>query len=90
MAQPLYFVARKCRDQRLRMRAIGEMKKVGDKGIYTRRTVAKVAEWVVTSEIGVSAPGSFVPEERRLRDVCFWLRSRDEVWESRGCEEKGG
>ncbi len=53
------------------MRAIDEMKKVGSKGTYTGRTAAKVAEWVVRSEVGVYDTDSFVPDERRLRDVDF-------------------
>lgn len=45
MAQPLYFVAHRCRDLALRSRAIDVMKKVGRDGIYTGKTIAKIAEW---------------------------------------------
>lgn len=70
MAQPLYFVARKCRDPSLRRRAIEMMKKVGSEGIYTGRTIAKVAEWIVTAEEKVAASGKVVIE-RRFHDVSF-------------------
>jgi hypothetical protein len=70
MAQPLYFVARKCRDPSLRRRAVEMMKKVGREGIYTGRTVAKVAEWIVAAEEGVDSIGVVVTQ-RRFHDVSF-------------------
>jgi hypothetical protein len=70
MAQPLYFVARKCREPALRRRAIEVMKKVGEEGIYTGRTVAKVAKWIIAAEEGVDSAGAVVTE-RRFHDVSF-------------------
>ncbi|KAH7321522.1 hypothetical protein BKA65DRAFT_512360 [Rhexocercosporidium sp. MPI-PUGE-AT-0058] len=70
MAQPLYFVACRCRDPQLRRQAICVMGLVGKDGIYTGKKVAKVAEWVVAAEEGES-PGGFVGEERRFHDVSF-------------------
>ncbi|KUJ20144.1 uncharacterized protein LY89DRAFT_682930 [Mollisia scopiformis] len=71
MAQPLYFVARKCRDINLRTKAIEEMKRVGSKGVYTGKTVAKVAEWVVRTEGEQEVDEGSIPDEKRLRDVHF-------------------
>ena len=70
MAQPLYFVAFRCRDPVLRRRAIEVMKKVGREGIYTGRTVAKVATWIVDTEEGGDL-GAFVNEEMRLHCATF-------------------
>lgn len=77
MAQPLYFVARKCRDSYLRMKAIDEMKKVGEMGVYSGRVVAKVSEWVVQTETGGCELGDFVTEDRRLIEVHFELDDVD-------------
>jgi len=74
MAQPLYFVARKCREPTLRRRAIGVMKKVGQEGIYTGRTIAKIAEWIVATEEKVDSAGTKV-SERRFHDVAFDFHS---------------
>ncbi|OBT45177.1 hypothetical protein VE00_04285 [Pseudogymnoascus sp. WSF 3629] len=94
IAQPLYFVACRCRDTNLRRRAIATMKLVGKEGIYTGKTVAKVAEWVVATEEKEDSRNKFVGEERRFHDVSFdfdmktrmgrvWGRRRsvDGVWE---------
>ncbi|PVH85458.1 hypothetical protein DL98DRAFT_527466 [Cadophora sp. DSE1049] len=70
MAQPLFFVACRCRDPELRRKAICVMKLVGKDGLYTGRTVAKVAEWVVSVEEGEN-PGGVVGEEKRFQDVSF-------------------
>jgi hypothetical protein len=70
MVQPLYFVVRKCRDLDTRIKVVGEMR-VGGDGIYTGRTVAKVAEWIIKTEMGVLSNDSFIPSECRLRDVHF-------------------
>ncbi|KAF8859642.1 hypothetical protein BDZ45DRAFT_354035 [Acephala macrosclerotiorum] len=43
MAQPLYFIVRKCRDSYLKLKAIDEMKEVDKMGVYLGRTVAKVS-----------------------------------------------
>lgn len=77
MAQPLYFVARKCRDSYLRMKAIDEMKNVGKMGVYSGRVVAKVSEWVVKTEIGTYESDDFITEDRRLIDVHFELDGVD-------------
>jgi hypothetical protein len=63
MAQPLYFLARKCQDPQLRRRAVELMKKVGREGIYTGRTVAKVAEWIICAEEGRDCAQGFVSTE---------------------------
>ncbi len=52
MARPLYFVARRCREPVLRRQSIDIIKKVGSggiysEGIYTGKTIAKVAEWIL-------------------------------------------
>ncbi|KAH6715262.1 hypothetical protein DL95DRAFT_382518 [Leptodontidium sp. 2 PMI_412] len=70
LAQPLYFVACRCRDPELRRQAICLMKLVGKDGVYTGEKVAKVAGWVVATEEGES-PWGFVGEERRFHDVSF-------------------
>ena len=67
-AQPLYFVARKCRDPQLRRSAVELMKKVGT-GIYTGRTIAKVAEWIIRTE--EDSTGMFVVAGHRLHEVSF-------------------
>ncbi|TVY35300.1 hypothetical protein LSUB1_G006345 [Lachnellula subtilissima] len=67
-AQPLYLVARKCRDPQLRRRAVELMKKVGT-GICTGRTIAKVAEWITRTE--EDSTGMFVVAGHRLHDVYF-------------------
>lgn len=71
IAQPLYFTACKCRNLALRMRAVEEMKKVGNNGIYSGRNVAKIAEWIVRAEHELNTLDDFVPEEKRLRDIHF-------------------
>ncbi|KFZ02791.1 hypothetical protein V502_11507 [Pseudogymnoascus sp. VKM F-4520 (FW-2644)] len=94
MAQPLFFVACRCRDTNLRRRAIAIMKLVGKEGIYPGKTVAKVAEWVVANEEKEDSRNKSVGEERRFHDVSFefdmktrmgrvWGRRRsvDGVWE---------
>ena len=70
MAQPLFFVARYCRDGSLRRRAINKMESVGSDGIYNGKTVAIIANWIVETEEGDMA-GRAVSEEMRLRDVTF-------------------
>lgn len=67
-AQPLYFVVRKCRDPQLRRRAVELMKRVGT-GVYTGKTIAKVAEWIIRAEEEYT--GMFVTADHRLHDVSF-------------------
>ncbi|RFU28259.1 hypothetical protein B7463_g8087, partial [Scytalidium lignicola] len=91
MNRPLYFVACKCRDPSLRRRAIDLMKRIGsEEGIYTGRTVAKVAEWVCNMEED-GCTDRFVSGPKRLHDVTFdfnldmtgkvWARRRNEAGE---------
>ncbi|KAH7393168.1 hypothetical protein BKA64DRAFT_78517 [Cadophora sp. MPI-SDFR-AT-0126] len=78
MAQPLFFVACRCRDSELRRKAICVMKLVGKQGIYTGRVIAKVAKWVVATEEGEN-PGRFVGEEKRFHDVTFDFEIKTKV-----------
>lgn len=70
MAQPLYFVARYCRGGILRRRAIEVLRRVGGDGVYTGRSVAKIAEWIVQAEEG-ELKDDFVGESTRLSNVMF-------------------
>jgi hypothetical protein len=70
IAQPLYFVTRKYQEPTLRRKAIGVMKKVGQEGVYTGRTIAKIAEWIVATEERVDSAGTEVIE-RRFHNVSF-------------------
>lgn len=69
MVQPLYFVARRCRDPALRRRAIEVMRKVGKDGIYTGKTFARVAEWIVMKEETNGFVEGVLIETSRLHDV---------------------
>lgn len=91
MIQPMFFVACKCRDAKLRRRAINLMKQIsGGQGIYTGRTVSLVASWVMETEEGGS-PDAFVREPKRLHDIKFefdydmtatiWARRRNGIGE---------
>ena len=70
MAQPLYFVAQYCRCGIVRRHAIQVLRTVGTDGIYTGRTVASIADWIVRTEEG-GMRNSIVSEEMRLRNVTF-------------------
>lgn len=86
LAQPLYFVACKCRDAQLRRQAIRMMKLVGKEGIYTGRTVAKVAEWVVGNEENGHPTRELVVEGNRFYNVSFEfdiMTKTGRVWASR-------
>lgn len=82
MAQPLYFVARHCRDSALRRQAVEVMKRVGRHGVYTGKTLAKIAEWIMIKEDPLleeattcrEAPSDQdgpVREEKRLHHIGF-------------------
>jgi hypothetical protein len=47
------------------------MKKVGRDGIYTGRTIAKVAEWIVKNEESEIFRSGVVCEETRFQDATF-------------------
>lgn len=67
--QPLWLVANKCRDWKIRNRAINLLNKSGGQGLWTGRSMAAGAEWVAEKE-HIDEDGNFhefVPEERRLR-----------------------
>lgn len=67
--QPLWLVANKCRDWKIRIRAIDLLNKSGGQGLWTGRSMAAGAEWVSEKE-HIDEDGNFhefVPEERRLR-----------------------
>lgn len=69
MAQPLYFVASRCRDPALRRRAINVMRKVGRPGVYTGKTFARVAEWIVKKEESYGFVDGALSEASRLQDI---------------------
>lgn len=71
LAQPLYFVARRCRNPALRRRAIDIMKGVGKGGIYTGMAIAKVAQWIVMNEEAAGFQDGVLLEEGRFHDVTF-------------------
>lgn len=67
--QPLWLVANKCRDWKIRLRAIELLNKSGGQGLWTGRSIAAGALWVAEKE-HIDEDGNFhefVPEERRLR-----------------------
>lgn len=89
MAQPLFFIACRCRDPKLRRKAICVMKLVGKDGLYNGRAVAKVAEWVVAAEEGENTDG-LAKEERRFHDVSFDFDIKKKVgtvWATRRKDE---
>ena len=70
LVQPLYFVARKCRDGVLRRRAIEVMEKVRKERVHDVQLLASVARWIVSvEEDGFGESDGVVMEEKRLHEV---------------------
>ena len=76
----LYLVACKCRDPRLRRQAIDLLKRAGREGVWDGQAMAAVATWAMKQEERQSEQhddGSFIGEERRLREISLALISRE-------------
>lgn len=67
--QPLWFTACKCRHPVLRRKAIYLLNRSGIEGLWDGCVMAAAATWVVDYEERGIADDSFIPEERRLREI---------------------
>jgi hypothetical protein len=86
MVQPLYFVARRCRDGLLRRRALEVMKRTGRAGMYSGARIAKIAEWIVRTEEGDEPLDGPISNERRFQDISFEFDQftlKAEIWTTR-------
>jgi len=66
---PLFFIAWKCRDWKLRRRAIAELRKCGKEGVWEGPIMAVVAERIAQIEEQGLEPGAMVPEAFRIHDL---------------------
>ena len=70
MVQPIFFVARKCRDGRIRRMAIEVMEKTRRRKVRDVQLLARVARWIITvEEEGLDLCNGAVAEEKRLHDM---------------------
>jgi hypothetical protein len=75
--QPLFYVAQKCRDGKLRRRAMGLLARSGREGVWDGQCAAAAASWIIAKEeeglkdgiVGSVVEGTegFVEERFRLR-----------------------
>lgn len=66
---PLFFAAWKCRDKKLRRRAMTELRKCGKEGIWEGPIMAVVAERIAEMEEVGLRDGDDVPEAVRIHDL---------------------
>ena len=66
---PLFFVAWKCRDWKIRRRAIAVLRKCGKEGVWEGPIMAVVAQRLAEIEEQGLEPGQFVPEFARIHDL---------------------
>ena len=69
VVHPLFFIAWKCRDYRIRRRAIAELKKCGKEGVWEGPIMAVLADRIAQVEEKDIQPGEAVPEQCRIHDM---------------------
>lgn len=70
---PLYQVAHKCRDARLRRRAIELLKRAGREGVWDGKAMAAVGTWAMEQEEATSGGSNFIEDEARLHEIGLWV-----------------
>lgn len=66
---PLFFIASKCRESRLRRRAIAQLRKAGKEGVWEGPIMAVVAKRMMQVEEKGLISGQRVPERNRIHKV---------------------
>ena len=66
---PLFFVATKCRQWRLRRRAVRALRRAGREGVWEGPIMALLAERLIEIEEDGVAGGDVIPERNRLHDI---------------------
>lgn len=66
---PLFFIASKCRESRLRRRAIAQLRKAGKEGVWEGPIMAVVAKRMMQVEERGLISGQRVPERNRIHKV---------------------
>jgi hypothetical protein len=70
MVQPMFYIARKCRNSGIRRAAIKIMEEIRGKKVLAIRLLAQVARWIVTvEEEELDLGNGFVAEHKRLHDI---------------------
>ncbi|ETI22518.1 hypothetical protein G647_06593 [Cladophialophora carrionii CBS 160.54] len=69
IVHPLFFVACKCRDWRLRRRAVAQLKRAGKEGVWEGPIMAVLAQRIMELEEEGLVEGEFVPEENRFHEI---------------------